>query len=175
MKNIVFIVNLPESKKQGRNAPYHYSVKSWEKWCDKNNHLLFVLDQRIHEEDFMNANWHKIYALELLDANEIDYDQVLIADADTIIHPNAPNIFSLPDNKFCAVHGFGSYDWICRSIENYKKYVFPNVDVDLFDYFNSGSENTALYIKGAGGINSSIDVCFQRYSDGVCRGDTVNC
>jgi hypothetical protein len=138
MKNIVFIVNLPESKKQGRNAPYHYSVKSWEKWCDKNNHLLFVLDQRIHEEDFMNANWHKIYALELLDANEIDYDQVLIADADTIIHPNAPNIFSLTDNKFCAVHGFGSYDWICRSIENYKKYVFPNVDVDLFDYFNSG-------------------------------------
>ena len=100
MKNIVFIVNLPESKKQGRNTPYHYSVKSWEKWCDKNNHLLFVLDQRIHEEDFMNANWHKIYALELLDANEIDYDQVLIADADTIIHPNAPNIFSLTDNKF---------------------------------------------------------------------------
>jgi len=138
MKNVVFIVNLPESKKQGRNTPYHHSVDSWKKWCDKNNHLLFVLDQRIHEENFMNANWHKIYALELLDANEIDYDQVLIADADTIIHPNSPNVFELTEHKFCAVHGFGSYDWICRSIENYKKFVFPEVDVDLFDYFNSG-------------------------------------
>ncbi len=138
MKNVVFIVNLPENKKQGRNTPYHHSIKSWQKWCDKNDHLLFVLDQRIHEEEYMNANWHKVYVFDLLDANEIDYDQVLIADADTIIHPNAPNVFNLTDNKFCAVHGFGSYDWECRSIENYKKYLFPDIDVDLFDYFNSG-------------------------------------
>ena len=54
MKNVVFIVNLPESKKQGRDAPYHHSVKSWKRWCDKNDHLLFVLDQRIYEENFMN-------------------------------------------------------------------------------------------------------------------------
>jgi len=138
VKNVVFIVNLPENKKQGRNTPYHHSIKSWQKWCDKNDHLLFVLDQRIHEEEYMNANWHKVYVFDLLDANEIDYDQVLIADADTIINPNAPNVFNLTDNKFCAVHGFGSYDWECRSIENYKKYLFPDIDVDLFDYFNSG-------------------------------------
>lgn len=138
MKNVVFMVNLPENKKQGRNAPYHHSVASWQKWCDTNDVLLFVLDQRIHEETYMNANWHKVYVFELLNANDIDYDQVLIADADTIIHPNAPNVFNLTENKFCAVHGFGSYDWECRSIENYKKYLFPDVDVDLFDYFNSG-------------------------------------
>jgi len=55
-----------------------------------------------------------------------------------MIHPNAPNIFDITDNKFCAVHGYGSYDWICRSIENYKKHLFPDVDVPLFEYFNSG-------------------------------------
>ena len=55
-----------------------------------------------------------------------------------MIHPNAPDIFELTDNKFCAVHNYGSYDWICRSIENYKKYLFPDVDVPLFEYFNSG-------------------------------------
>ena len=44
----------------------------------------------------------------------------------------------MTEHKFCAVHGFGSYDWESRSIENYKKHLFPDVELDLFDYFNSG-------------------------------------
>ena len=137
-KNIVFIVNLPEDKKPNRNQPYHHSVKSWKIWCKKNGCELFVLDERIYPESFMNANWHKIFAFELLENSDIDYNQILIADADTMIHPDAPNVFELTDDKFCAVHGVGSYDWQCRSIENYKKHMFPDVDLDLFEYFNSG-------------------------------------
>jgi len=137
-KDIVFIVNLPEAKKQGRNNPYHLAIKSWDSWCKKNNNKLFVLEERIYPEDYMNANWHKIFAFKLLDDNKINYNQVMTVDADTMIHPNAPNIFDITDNKFCAVHGYGSYDWICRSIENYKKHLFPDVDVPLFEYFNSG-------------------------------------
>jgi hypothetical protein len=137
-KNVVFIVNLHEKEKPNRNQPYHHSIKSWKKWCKKNNCELFVLEDRIHSEEFMNANWHKIFAFQLLESSGIDYNQILIADADTMIHPNAPNVFELTDNKFCAVHGFGSYDWQCRSIENYKKHLFLNVDLDLFEYFNSG-------------------------------------
>ena len=34
-KNIVFIPNI--NLGNGRATPYHYSVKSWEKWCEKNN------------------------------------------------------------------------------------------------------------------------------------------
>tara|TARA_Y100001963_G_C6770935_1_gene444821 strand:- start:434 stop:1171 length:738 start_codon:yes stop_codon:yes gene_type:complete len=137
-KNIVFIVNLPEAKKPGRNQPYQYSVKSWKTWCDKNNCELYVLEDRIYPESQMNANWHKLFVFQLLNASNIEYDQILIADADTMIHPDAPNVFELTNNKFCAVHNFGSYDWVCRSIENYKKHLFPNVNVKLFDYFNSG-------------------------------------
>lgn len=138
MKNIVFIVNLKEEQKPGRSYPYEHSVKSWKTWCDKNDSELVVLEERIHQEDFMNANWHKIFVFELLDSSGLDYDQVLIADADTIVHPNAPNVFDLTEHKFCAVHGFGSYDWESRSIENYKKHLFPDVELDLFEYFNSG-------------------------------------
>ena len=138
MNNIVFIVNLPEEKKEGRNTPYMHSVSSWKKGCDKYKHELFVLDERIYPEDQMNANWHKLFVFQLLEANNIKYDQILIVDADTIIHPNAPDVFELSDNKFCAVHNFGSYDWVCRSIENYKKFLFPDVELNLFDYFNSG-------------------------------------
>ena len=137
-KNVVFIVNLSETNKQGRNKPYKFSVDSWKIWCDKNNCELFVLTERIYQEDYMNANWHKIFIFQLLDSSDIDYNQVLIADADTMIHPDATNVFDLTDNKFCAVHGFGSYDWECRSIENYKKHLFPDVELDLFEYFNSG-------------------------------------
>jgi hypothetical protein len=138
MKNVVFIVNLPEEKKPNRTYPYQYSVKSWKIWCENNDCRLVVLDERIYPESFMNANWHKIFAFQLLDNSGIDYNQVLIADADTMIHPKAPNIFDYTDNKFCAVHGYGSYDWECRSIENYQKHFFPNIDLDLFEYFNSG-------------------------------------
>ena len=75
-KNIVFIVNLPEEKKQGRSHPYQYSVESWKKWCNKNNCELFVLKDRIYPEDFMNANWHKLFIFQLLDNSGINYDQV---------------------------------------------------------------------------------------------------
>ena len=135
MKNIVFIVNLKDVKKPNRSNPYQYSINSWKSWCDKNNCELMVLEDRIYEENFMNANWHKLFIFKLLD---IDYDQVLIADADTIIHPDAPNVFEQTDHKFSVVHNYGSYDWICRSIENYKKHFFPDIEIPLEKYFNSG-------------------------------------
>lgn len=136
--NIVFIVNLPESKKVGRNVPYRYSLNSWKEWCKKHKHTLYVLSERIHPEEYMNANWHKIFALDLLDSSQIDYDQVLIVDADTLIHPSAPDLFTLTHHQFAAVHNYGSYDWVCRSIENYKKFFFPDIDLKPFEYFNSG-------------------------------------
>jgi len=51
---------------------------------------------------------------------------------------NCPNFFEETDNKFCAVHNEGSYDWVCRSIENYSKYLFDGFTFPLYEYFNSG-------------------------------------
>ena len=138
MSNIVFIVNLPETKKVNRNRPYQFSVDSWKHWCDKNEYQLVVLEERIYSEDYMNANWHKLFVFQLLEESGISYDQILIADADTIIHPQSPSPFDVTDHKFSVVPSHGSFDWVCRSIENYKKHLFPNVDVPLWEYFNSG-------------------------------------
>jgi len=139
MSNIVFIVNLPETKKVDRNKPYQFSIDSWKRWCDETGRAkLVVLDERIYPEDYMNANWHKLFVFQLLEESGISYDQVLIADADTIIHPQSPNPFELTDNKFSVVPSYGSFDWVCRSIENYKKHLFPDIDVPLWEYFNSG-------------------------------------
>ena len=42
MSNVVFIVNLQENKKMGRNRPYKFSLDSWKKWCDKNKKIGVV-------------------------------------------------------------------------------------------------------------------------------------
>ena len=137
-KNIVFMVNIKNEGNESRSNPYIYSIKSWEKWCDKNDCELFVLTERIYDKEIMNPNWHKLFVFDLLENEEIDYNQILIVDSDTIVHPDCPNFFEETDNKFCAVHNEGSYDWVCRSIENYSKYLFDGFTFPLYEYFNSG-------------------------------------
>jgi len=134
--NIVFTVNIKNPDKPNRSTPYDLSIKSWKDWASKNDCEVFVLDQWIYEE--MNPNWHKLLVFDLLESSDIEYDQILIVDSDTIIHPNAPNVFETTDNKFCAVHNDGSYDWVCRSLETYSKYVFKDYMFDVWEYFNSG-------------------------------------
>ena len=127
MKNIVFMFNIKmnNSKLEGdrwldnRSDPYTYSVKSWQKWCDANNADLFVIDELLLPNQEMAIPWQKFYIFDILEANNIDYDQIMYVDADTIVHPNCPNFFEMTDHKYCGVHDEGSYDWILRSIENY--------------------------------------------------------
>jgi hypothetical protein len=132
------MVNLPEFKKTGRNLPYQFSIKSWKHYARKYDCDLYVLTERIFDEDIMNANWHKVYALEILEHNEIAYNKVLIVDTDTIIHPDAPNIFDIVGDKFYAVHNVGSYDWLFRSMEIYSKELFDGFWFPFEQYFNSG-------------------------------------
>ena len=86
----------------------------------------------------MPISWQRYYIFDLLEANGIEYDQILYVDADTIVHPDCPNIFELSDRKFCFVHNDGSYDWVLRSIENYSKYFFDGYMIPWEHYFDSG-------------------------------------
>ena len=61
-----------------------------------------MLDEFIYEHDFMKPNWYKLYVFDLLENNDIKYNQIVV-DADTIVHPNCPNFFEMTENKFCAV------------------------------------------------------------------------
>ena len=142
MKNIVFIVDV-KLKGSGRWAdtrsnPYKFSIASWKEWCAKNDCELFVLTEEVLPHDHMPISWQRYYIFDLLEANGIDYDQILYVDADTIIHPDAPNIFELSDRKFCFVHNEDSYDWVLRSIENYSKHFFDGYMIPWDYYFDSG-------------------------------------
>ena len=143
MKNVVFMMNVDLGKEgrfaSSRTKPYKYSVDSWKRWCDINDCELFVLTEEIVDHDVMGICWQRWYIFDLLEANGIEYDQVLSVDADTIVHPDCPNIFEMTDNKFTVVEFDGSWDWVLRSIESYSKYVFSDYMLkEWWKYFDSG-------------------------------------
>ena len=57
---------------------------------------------------------------------------------DTIIHPDCPNFFEETENKYCLVHDDGSYDWVLRGMEHYKKRVYDKEWFNYWEYGNSG-------------------------------------
>ena len=142
MKNIVFMMDIDLAGEgryaSSRRLPYKYSIKSWEKWCEKNDCELFVLTDLLLPKENMAICWQRYYLFDILEANEIEYDQILMVDADTIVHPNCPNFFEMTDRKMCGVHNEGSYDWIIRSIENYGKYFFNGHVMDFWKYIDCG-------------------------------------
>ena len=142
MKNIVFMMDIDLAGEgryaSSRRLPYKYSIKSWEKWCEKNDCELFVLTDLLLPKENMAICWQRYYLFDILEANEIEYDQILMVDADTIVHPDCPNFFDMTDRKMCGVHNEGSYDWIIRSIENYGKYFFNGHVMDFWKYIYCG-------------------------------------
>jgi len=141
-KNLVFMMDIDLSGSgrysSARSSAYKYSIASWQKWCGKNDSELFVLNDLVLGNDKMGICWQRYYLFDILDANGIDYDQVLMVDADTIVHPDCPNFFEISDNKYVGVHNEGSYDWIFRSIENYSKHIFNGQMIEWWKYINGG-------------------------------------
>jgi len=137
-KNVVFVLAVEVPEYPWRSIPYNYGIASWKNWCKKNDCELFVLDQLIHPNDYMKVNWQRYYAFDLLEREGIDYDQILVVDVDSIIHPDTPNFFNMSDRKFCATHCDGSYDWTLRSMENYSKHLFNGQMFPFWKYINAG-------------------------------------
>ena len=91
MKNVVFFTNIDLAN--GRNSSYDYSIQSWKNFCDKNDCELIVWEDLIYPVDYMKITWQRYYLFDILDSNDIDYDQILMVDADTIVHPDCTNFF----------------------------------------------------------------------------------
>ena len=141
-KNIVFIVDIDLEGDgrwaSSRRAPYQYSIKSWSAWCKKNDCELFILSDLLMPHEQMGICWQRYYLFDILEANKINYNQILSVDADTIVHPDCPNFFEMTENKLCGVHNDGSYDWVIRSIENYSKHFFKGHILPFWKYIDCG-------------------------------------
>jgi len=137
MKNVVFIPNI--NLGNGRSDSYKYSVSSWKQWCDKNDVELIVWEDLIYPVDYMKITWQRYYMFDILESNNIDYDQILIVDADTIVHPNCPNFFELTNHEYSVVKNNGSFEWTRRSMDGFSKLLFDSkVPFNVWDYFNCG-------------------------------------
>jgi len=141
-KNIVFMMDI-DLKGEGRwassrRAPYQFSINSWRNWCNKNNAELFLMTELLLDYNDMGICWQRYYLFDILKANNIEYDQILMIDADTIVHPNCPNIFELSDRKLVGVHCDASYEWVLRSLENYSKYAFNGLMPKWWNYIDCG-------------------------------------
>jgi SAM-dependent methyltransferase len=137
LKNIVFIPDIDLG--DDRNKSYSYSINSWKHFCDKYNCELVVWNDLLLPVEEMKITWQRYYMFDILEANHIDYDQILIVDADTIVHPDCPNFFNETDGKYSAVRNNGSFEWVRRSMDGFSKILFDDeVPFKVWDYINCG-------------------------------------
>lgn len=136
-KNIVFMTAVKVPGRESRSAPYKYGIESFKRWCDKRNYQLVVLEEPIFDASVMKPNFYRYFCFDLLENSGIEYDQILLTDADAVIHPNCPDFFKLTNNQLTVTHTDGSYDWTVRSMENYGYEIFGK-NFNLWKYFNAG-------------------------------------
>jgi len=147
MKNIVFIPYIKRDKALGNSGVakprwdtgYDYGIDSWKKWAEKNKCEFIIMDELMLPEEEMLITWQRWNALNILEHNNVDYDQVLIVDADSIVHPDCPNFFELTNNKFTSQITDGCYEWVNRAIEGYSQKFFNKKRcLKPYEFFQTG-------------------------------------
>jgi len=127
-KNIIFI---PTSESNSSSS--QCSINSWKKWSHSNNYEFLILEENICND----SSFNKYFIFDLLEESNIEYDQILITNSNSIIHPNAPNIFNLTNNKLNGTFYDSSYDFLLRNIENYSKHMFNDFTFPYWEYLDT--------------------------------------
>jgi hypothetical protein len=122
-----------------RSSGYEWGVKSWTNWAKQNNADVFILKELLYPESEMLISWQRWHVLDILEHNNIEYDQVLLVDADSTIHPSCPNFFELTDGKLTSVANEGDYEWVARNINLYSQHFLDKKNVmKLHTYHQCG-------------------------------------
>lgn len=114
-----------------------WCYNSWKVWCKKHNVEIVILQNELVDKSLMKPTWQRWHVLEILEKNEVEYDQVALVDIDTMIHPNAPNFFELSNNEFGVVGEDVMIEWIYKSIVGYQ-HMFSDTHFDWTTYWNNG-------------------------------------
>ena len=61
---VVYMINITHDERS-RSQKYEWSIKSWAKWCKKNNVELFVHEEPMTDLNIMQPQWYKIFIFEL--------------------------------------------------------------------------------------------------------------
>jgi hypothetical protein len=137
MKNTVVLINLKNGIDENPEFVDN-CILSWKSWCEKNNVSFFILDEKTHEFSEMPPQMQKMYTLDTLMGNGIEFDQIAQVDYDTFILPHCPNFFKLTNHEFGAGLDSGFGPQLNRSIQMCKNNWFPDSKISWDCYFNSG-------------------------------------
>ena len=117
---------------ESRSDPYVFCTKAWQKWCDKNDCELFVLNEEVLPHSTMPVSWQRYYVFDLLEANEIGMQLT----ESMAMHP-ASSVsgfyFAHPDAKYFSVDKIDKdqlEDMASRrsiSIKQLQKWLAPNL------------------------------------------------
>ena len=135
-KNILFFTALKANDPNMLDY-MEWSLKTWEFYAKKHNCEIFMLEDPLYDVEWMRPTWQRWYVYDLLETNNIEYDQVALIDIDTMVHWDTPNIFELSQNKYTAVKDDLSLEWVNNSLAGYKKF-FPGVNLEFTEYVNNG-------------------------------------
>ena len=120
-QNVVFLTKLRYDR--GISEP---SKNSWEYWCYKNNHKLFI-----HKGE---NPWNNLFdVFNILEENNIEYNKIFVVNGSSIVKWDCPNIFDLTDDRLGAWREMGNLGAIYKDIQD------SGLDVDIFKYVNYGS------------------------------------
>jgi hypothetical protein len=133
-KNIVFItaIGYPQTIKHAR-----FCFKTWEWWCKKNAAFLFIYHNYEKKYKGVKPTWLRYHLFDILKSEGIDFDQVAVVDADTMIRWDCPNFFQHSENNFCGVRDVKNRNWVKKSIRGYRHF-FPDVRLLSSEYINAG-------------------------------------
>ena len=87
-KNIVFMINVKNALGDGnQKVEYEMSIDSWKRWSDNNNSEVFVMEEPVLDPKEMHIIWQRYFLWDIFDNMNMDVDQVILVDCDTLVHP----------------------------------------------------------------------------------------
>lgn len=111
-----------------------YSILAWEKYCEKYNLSLQVIDKL--DGDIHHPKWMKF---RVFDSCPKADGPILLVDGDTMPSFKAPNIFQIYTKDLGVVEDNYNLHWLNNSLTEYKKAFFnSDFKFDYSEYFNSG-------------------------------------
>jgi hypothetical protein len=112
--------------------------QSWKFWCKKHNCDFIEIETPITSFSNIPPQAQKMWVFDILEHNNIEYDQAALVDYDTFVLPDCPNFFESSNHEFCATPDNGFGPAINRLVQLFKNAWYPNSPVTWDNYFNSG-------------------------------------
>ena len=127
MTNVVFIPAINSRHLNDVDSYINISKSTWKHYCDKVGAQLVIMEEPLRNPDDMKVTWQRWKVHELLTNSGIKYEKVLMVDADTMIHWDAPNIFDIDGFSACVDND--NIGWVKDSIIGYKKMFGSELDL----------------------------------------------